>query len=427
MADYRIGELYFEIEDLLDPSPALARALSRVYESDKHQVECLCRPESPEKLVLAKASRWVLRKYPMQGYRHDISCPHHAQDRILPGKPRHVADPIVETPTGGFRYAVGASLEIKPPLHHTNDMKPQGGQTARQCKLGLVPFLQHLWDSAGLAYRNEAYWRKARGRSPDWSHCFHRLADHIDLSEIGPGKPLSDWLYLVPPFIEAKAGERRAALDAFIGQITLQQGRVANVSSLYARRGMVLGEVKGIDRNERTGSLVVHLAHFPKPIFIDRRTEEELTASHSAGVLETKRTGKARVIALLAVKRVMGGAGREYLQATEVALMPVARAYIPVETPDELVLVEHLTTEHRSFTKLLGEGRGDLKCEPNLMLTDSHFGDALPVFIQGKYASPALSALIETYKQSDTPFWVWDAAAPLSQVKLPKNRYDVNW
>ncbi|ADD45057.1 conserved hypothetical protein [Stackebrandtia nassauensis DSM 44728] len=343
----RVGNRSMSLDDLYRDRARCARILASARAEDGHAwCECNC-PQS--KLVIrCRQGVWHLARWPGDRIGHAANCPFRGIDPGLTGRAAFSESAIQESRDGvHLRIATSLTTDLgtrsKPGLgdHH------RGGGSNRH-RLTLLGLLEYLWEESRLnEYRS--------GSRLWWGRCHHALVSQVENSFLGD-QPLSEVMYVVPPFRKESAANNEATWNAFAAGLGSKNRR--------SRLGIVLGEFKDAAATSR--GYRIRLRNFRKPIFVTRKLWDTLTMRFQSA-FTSQMTAQGRQVGLWVVDK----ATRGYLRLSTAGIMATTQSWIPVDSGYELTMANALADANRSFLKPLRYQHCDVVL-PDFVITDTN-------------------------------------------------------
>lgn len=344
-------------------SPGFAEAIAHAHAAQQRP-RCICVPGGLETYVAKLNDCFVVKRMPETGHQHAPSCPHFEPSATESGLQHFLGTAIREDPVTGL-----TALRLDFSLSKSHSRGPQRQPTAIEARaagchlprLSLRGLLHHLWDQAGLTR-----WHPGFEGKRSWATVRRHLQDAAQQNVAG-GIPLSTKLYVPEPFTPADQESIRARRSAcWTRTATLQTG--------HQMLMLVIAEVKVIEPARY--AFHAWVKHVPDIGFaldgslyraVGRRFSEELSMwSASKGI---------RMVMIA----TFGVASTGVPTISRLSLMPVTQHWLPVETLDDLRLVERLVGEGRAFKKTLRYDLTRSTTASRLFLTDR--GEAaMPIY-----------------------------------------------
>ena len=305
---------------------------------------CLCTPDRPEMYLCAAGGRVFMKRMPGTGHLHDPSCVSFDAPETLTGRGRFANGAISPDGDGGTRLMLDVPLSVRAAKAAEDDQE-EGGQEdedagpdaggaikSRTRKLGLLGLLHYLWDEADLT-KHRPDWTGKRS----WS-LVHRRLEEAGMRASLRGKPLSNHLFVPPPFRAEMKDDLDRERARFMAGLAARPGRSAAL-------GIVVGTLKRVDETALGRKIVLkHLPEFPLHCdtsmagrFVDRFGDQIAMA-------DSVPDGHFVVIATFLPK------GNHGVIRT-ISGMGVTRQWIPFEDHEEVLLIKAQMS--RSFTKCL--------------------------------------------------------------------------
>ncbi len=353
---------------------------------------CLCRDPGLPLYIARAGGRFILKRMPGTGAKHDPACPSYEPPYELSGLCAVVGSAIsedFETGTTALKldFSLTKSAGRAPPAP---SVTPDKGEVRSDgTKLTLRALLHYLWDQAGFNR-----WRPGMAGKRNWAVIRKFLLEAAE-GKTSKGKALPDILYVPEMFRserEAEIAQRRASFMAR-ALATPAKGRPLL---------LVVGEVKEI-APARSGHRLV-IKHAPKfPFLLNEDIHRRLGVVFASELSLWNANPDAHLVAITTFG--LDSVGVATVEA--VALMVVTENWIPFESTNEATLIDALTRRQISFLKGL---RYNLPMSQPLASVVLHEDATTPLamFIVPNEADAAyrmtLDALIET---SAIPAWIW--------------------
>ena len=400
MSTYRITNKSVSNDD-----PQLNEILERIY-GNKERPLCLCQ-EPPIEMYVAKVNgRFLIKRMPNTGSKHELSCDSYEPPPELSGLGEVLGSAIQEHVEEGITdLKLAFSLTRRPwraaPLANGGEVDSVGTDGKR---LTLRGTLHYLWEQAGFHK-----WAPAMSGKRSW-HVIRKYLLQAGQAKFAKGQALNDLLYIPECFsLEHKDEivQRRTALMA-----KLAAGARNHSHSLM----MLIGEVKEITTARYGYKLIVkHLPDFHFTINEDMYKRLRKRFENELGLWDTTEESHLVLIGTFGVN-ITGVATLE-----EAALMVVNHEWIPVEHTYDNLLLEKLGLAKRRFAKGLRYNLGSKRPLASVVLPDSQpLGVAMyivPPDIDDEYRS----ALKELVSNSQLASWFW-VTAESDLPQLPAQR-----
>ncbi|AVU00508.1 DUF1173 family protein [Xanthomonas oryzae pv. oryzae] len=374
------------------------QSLLRSWHMSKQQVQCLCRPSSPVRLVLRKNSASgviSLARHPHTGPDHDVEC-QYSGISTSGALSRAYESGAVEDTDGFYKIRLSAGRSMSAENSGVASPEPCVRSKAglpRQGTLSCLGLLQLLWELAALnVYR------------PEWA------------SKRADKKSIAGFL------LNAAEGIRwsRASLDN-----SLQVGPALGKGGLFKHNQQVAATAK----KNRTRVIVISplvphctaqpacdfCENSPVPLVTGECIRPLLEQGHIYGLnrsfdreLNAWRKG-ALVYASLIIEPKQDGDGFKLVQ---IALMRVSPRAIPLDSDYEAEVEERLVSQSRRFDKPIRYADGD-ETLPDFRLLDVGTAPViLEVFgLKDADYNSRMQAKIIHYDNQFTPegWWSWHA------------------
>ena len=331
MRQFRIGQRILD-----DNDAGFEHALDEAYRL-KVRPLCLCQETGIPMYIAKIGDQHVVKRMPMSGPSHHPKCPSYE----LPGKLSGL-DPLLGTaiqldPASGLAaLKVGFSLsKLGNRASPTPGAGSSGGAATETNRLSLRGLLHYLWNEAELTHWT-AWWNNKR----HWWHVQQHLketAAHV----IVKGGPLGDLLFVPEPFraSDKAAIEYRRALAMAPAQPP-RTGR--------KRLMIVVGEVKEISPGHTAHKLIIK--HMPGFVFLlDDGLHKRLEARFGNELALWDANDDSHLIAIATFGLTPAGLAI----VDEMALMVVARNWVPYESLYEKILVDALARVKELSVKAL--------------------------------------------------------------------------
>ncbi|WP_037461968.1 DUF1173 domain-containing protein [Sinorhizobium fredii] len=357
--------------------------------NDKSRPLCLCQRPPVEMYIARFGDRRLVKRMPGTGAQHDVGCEHFEAPPSLSGLGDVMGRAIQDRDDGSTVLKLDFSLSKT-----GNRVAPQrsenGADTVKADagKLTLLGLFHYLWHEAELhrwmpAFRGKRGWRLVRDRLSEAAS--QKVAKQI---------PLMERLYIPEPFSPDHADAIEARRRAFTGRFRSDNSKKRDLL-------LIVGEIKEIGP-ARFGSKIT-IKHAPKfPVFIDDKAVTQLQKRFAVefALSQAYEHLHLMMIATASVNQA------DAAIVEEVSLMLVNENWIPIETVDELSLIEALTTDNRAFLKGL---RFNVRDRPlaSVLLTDLR--PPVGLYIVSAEADPNNMEIIdELAQQTQIPAWIWN-------------------
>jgi len=306
---------------------------------------CLCVPGGVPMYVARFGTRHLVKRMPLSGNRHAPGCPHYEAPEERAG---HAAGPAAAREKA---ESLRGTLTADAPAPTAEKAENATPRRANGDGFSLLRMLHELWVRAELTrwhpgFAGKRHWGVVRR---------HLLAAARRMAT--PSGPLAEHLYVPEVFSVERAEKIRERREAAWRRMLAP---AAGESPLM----FVVGELKALQPGQHRAR--AWLKHLPdRPLMLSkelaRRTERRYAAL--LGLWDAAPT----------LHMVMAGAvALDDLGAATVidaALMASSPEWISVEDAHDVVLVERLVEDRRSFKKLMGEQNHD-RPTATALLTD---------------------------------------------------------
>lgn len=388
MRRFKIAECIYE-EDRAGFDEALADAYQR-----KLRPLCLCRQPGLPMYIARIGDHHVVKRMPLSGADHDPACPSYEMEGDLSGLGAVLGSAIQLDPASGLA-ALKVSFSLSKvgsrsaPTVGAGNTDSVAGDTTR---LSLRSVLHYLWHEAELTHWT-GWWTNKRL----WWHVRRHLIEAAQQMTVKGGQ-LSDILFVPEVFRSAD----KAAIE--------QRRAVAMAPAQPPRTGprklmIVVGEVKEV-AHARTGHKLV-IKHMPGFVFLlDDGLHRRLEARFGNELTLWSASDDSHLVAIVTFG--LSPAGVAIVE--QMALMVVARNWVPYESVYEKALVDALAQVKEQSVKAL---RFNLVKEvpiASAMFQQRERPVALYIVppTSDRDYERKLSELIAT--QPDTDAWIWRPA-----------------
>ncbi|MEV0297027.1 DUF1173 family protein [Nocardia sp. NPDC050710] len=394
----RLAGRRYRLADLRADPEAYRDAFTRARSEDQHAV-CLCHPAG-RKLVIRRtqSGRHFLARWPGEAHLHATACPFYESAAEHSGRSAYAHSAIRETEDGvsirvdvALRLAVAAAAASTTPEASEREARP-GRRSATL--LGLVHW---LWEVGRLNS-----WQPSQPRRM-WRDCHAALSDRIAETTVNR-QPLSEVLYVVPPFRPETADAAAARFEQFLAGLG-PQGETAH-------RGLVLGEIRAVGHTGR-GNIRYDLCHHRRLLVASQRLHETVRARFANAYSEAARKAGGRRIGVFAIERSPGG----HAAIIDMAVMLTSPTFVPADSSHELTMTAALVAGGVAFEKPLRYDATELVL-PDFVLTDAPvttvvevWGREDPEYLARKAAKQA------HYRDRGTAVIEWSVGEPLPDLR----------
>lgn len=316
---------------------------------------CMCRPSDPRRLVVRRLpSGFYLAAWPSDGSSHAFNCRFHTDG--------HGSDLEAGT-TAPVQTASDGGLLVSTRFLET-PASPASPESAEG-----IPLEHGTWTLGGLLH---LLWAEARLNcwAPTWRRDYWRVWREVDLAatrlRTSQHATLSEHLFMPEPFRRDSQPRLRQAWNAF---------RAAVHGRSLGGPGIVLGELKSIDRGELGATLL--LRHLAEPIYITQEVlaSVDRAAGRAIAALGSAIANESRVMVLATVETAEGGG---FLKATRASALLCNSLWLPALSSYELRLADALVDQGRAFVKPLHLVE-DRRVLPDFVLQDTEPPTALEI------------------------------------------------
>jgi hypothetical protein len=375
-------------------------------------VLCLCRAEGvPMGVGHRRLPTEIYYLYPLHRLdplRHALGCPHRSPASQAQPREDGTMRPLVEVRDGYVNVELAGSLsKIDRPVDAPPRSSPRSPTVSERSptlpSASLSLLLEILWSQAALNHWTPGF----RGRR-SYNVVRRRLMDAARLIAVRR-RALHRRLYIPPTFRELD----RAAIDAELLQWL----------NLLRRRGnrQPCGFVGGLLRTLRVtdeSTSFMRLMHFPRDLRLDRATFTRLDRH----LQQASAYDDEVLLFVFAVTCLDERTG--HLVAIDATALSLNREYLPVQSMEEVVLIEMLIEGHRRFRRPLGAEY--IHAPPNTpmpctILEDRDDRLCLEIFPAMNSAGNAerLRLRRSAYAAERQAVWWWDSHAMIEPPEIP--------
>lgn len=370
---------------------------------------CDCTAEGVPVIIHQIGENFYLKRFPETGFRHRVGCKHYSPPEEISGAGELLGEAIVRNDSDNstvlkvnFSLSKGASA----PRATANASPPDTTKSAPK-KLSLKSLFDFLWDEAELTSWNP----QVKGtRNYDY------MRTHLMDAAVGKtikSEKLGDVLY-IPEFYRPENKDR----------IKIRREMVFSRIAGTKKYMLALGELKTISPS--THGFKLTMKHIPDSGFFmtekfyeklkDKFSWEiELAETNTAEKYDPNNPPQSKVIAML----LFSVNGNGYANVIEAYIATVTSDLIPYSYYQELVLINMLKSQHRTFSRCLPYNRHDGNLA-RLFLRDSEHPTAL--FIRGSDTDETIEREIKELKPKyDIDAWVWNVSEQ-DPPPLPKQK-----
>jgi hypothetical protein len=383
MADYQIrnSKLSSDSEDfesyLADAHAAKVRPL------------CMCQLVPTEMYIARFDERYLVKRMPGTGAKHDPGCEHFEPPAGLSGLGEVMGRAIQDQPDGNTLLKFDFSLSkaggrIAPkPSENTNPTVK-----AETSKLTLIGLLHLLWHDAEL-HR----WMPSFQGKRSWFSVRNRLLEAAS-KKISKKMALGERLYIPEAFNADHADDTDRRTNAFLSRYRSRNQQKRELV-------VIVGEIKDFTPSRYNTRIVIK--HAPKlNLYIDDKalTQVKKRFSTEFALKEEHEKSHMMMIATASINEANSAT------VEEVGLMLVNDNWIPCETVEELSLIEKLITDNRSFLKGL---RFNMRNKPlaSVLLTDTK--PPVGMYLLYSDSDPTYPEIIEKIERdTKIPAWIWN-------------------
>ena len=358
---------------------------------------CLCRTDQQVRLVIrCRNGRYHLATWPAGGQQHAPGCTWYRSSSSVSGRGAYAE--AITTSDEGTAIRLSTPLIVRGATATPAEVAasaPAGADEATSHRsMGPLALLHYLWEQAQLNV-----WHPDQQRS--WSSCRTLLAEQAEDCRVNR-LPLTDTLWIVPPFQREAADHVAAAWDRFLARLA----RTARTR----RRGLVLGEVREVEPTDY--GVRVKLRHQRAALFATEQLVRQAHRSYPNVFSELAGQPDRRQVVLCVVERSRAG----YPLIVDLAAMLTTTTYLPADSDYEARLADALVAAKREFVKPLRYA-GDAVF-PDFVLLDQEPHVNVEVWgVHGRESyEQRKRAKRAYYQQTGQTLLEWDVRDPLPAV-----------
>lgn len=380
---------------------------------------CLCSVNCPEMYIAHRNGSYYFAKMPETGPFHHLGCEFYQSPESETGRASY-AKGVIEDAGGMLDVKIGIPFKIHREVMKTDPSPPSNNKAGvKRSAIELLGLIHLLWE-----FSNNAKWfpqRKGKVHyTRSWSSA-HYFLNKTTERITAKGKPLSQNLYIVPPYNPTQADNVAQEFAKFIAPV-IQAGTVKaqqNKDDIVCK--LILGEVRDITPSKY--GFVVRIKNLAQPLYISENRFDRVRNSYhlACNAIESEH---ASAIAIASVTSTSSG----NLTVEKMALMPVSKAYIPFESSFELKISQMLIEQGRCFEKPMRYDSEALTL-PDFILCDAEY-PRMPFEIYGMTGNSDYdirkNQKRELYKSSNIPCWEWEPALQIEPPPFPRKRQQNN-
>jgi hypothetical protein len=395
-ATYQIGH-----QTIDGDNPAIQKALGEIHGKGGIRPICMCRNPGIEMYVSKVGDLYVIKRMPDTGSHHDTACVSYEHPSELSGLGEIIGTAIQENVDEGttalkFNFSLtklssGRASPIISSGKEKNTVKDE------EKKLTLRSTLDYLWEEAGFHK-----WSPAMDKKRNWFIIRKYLLEAAQ-NKTAKGSPLGQLLFIPETFSVDQKDQILVRRNSLLSRIMKPSGGT--------RKMMVfVGEVKEMTTSRFGYKMMIkHLPDFP--FMMSEPMYNKLMGLFEDTLTLWDAVEDSHLIAIGTFG--MNPSGFAVLE--EVGLMITNENWIPFEHRFELMLLNALTQEGRTFMKGLRYNLLSTRPFASMVLTDADPGPTAMYIVP--YESEAYSeALEQLIEDSQFPSWVW---TPMEEPKPP--------
>lgn len=397
LARYSInGSVYAETDD------SFQLALNHAH-SKKLRPMCLCRDPAIEMYIARIDGKFYVKRMPNSGRGHDPMCVSYDPPPELSGLGSVLGNAISEEgEEGGTALRVDFSLSRRPGARAA----ALGGGDSDSVKtdankLTLRSTLHYLWDQAGFNR-----WMPRMEGKRSWRVIRRHLLDAAEGKKL-KGQSLGEVLYIPEAWNKDEEADQNARRDQMTAKLIPSTGGAHTLM-------LCVGECKSLDQTAYGYKITVKHAptfgiFFNEEIYkrIKKRFEVEMALKD------------LRPDAHLMFIATFGLSVARTASLDEVSFMLCSKDYIPIETIDDVNLIEALVAHKRTFVKGLRYNVPSKAPLASAVLLDT-IGKETALYVIPPGATEVFKAGIEELRtHSNLPSFVWDVGDAPAVPALP--------
>lgn len=364
---------------------------------------CLCRDEPIPMYIARIDGRFYIKRMPNSGETHDPMCVSYEMPPELSGLGPLQGSAITEDQeNGGTTLKVAFSLTRRP----NRGAIAQSGTVSDTVKsdahkLSIRSTLHYLLHQAGFNR-----WSPRMEGKRSWAVIRRHILASAENKKV-KGQPLGDLLYVPEPWTKDQERDIKARRQQHIAKIVPSTGGTHSLM-------VYVGECKSIDQTALGYKMVVKNApDFPLLFSKDVRERIGKRFGMEFGLKESLDSSHLMFIATFSL-----GIARD-AQLDEVSFVICTKEWLPVETVDEVDLLNALVAQRRHFIKGLRYNMGGDAPMASAVLLDTTAKETA-LYVVPASASEAYRAGIEELQDgSSLPSWTWNVSTDAQVPALP--------
>lgn len=397
LARYSIGGTV-----MTDADDSFQMALNHAH-GKRERPLCLCRDQPIAMYIARIDGRFYIKRMPNSGDTHDPMCVSYEMPPELSGLGPLQGSAITEdAENGGTTLKVAFSLTRRP----NRGAIAQSGTVSDTVKsdahkLSIRSTLHYLLHQAGFNR-----WSPRMEGKRSWGVIRKHILAAAENKKV-KGQPLGDLLYIPEPWTKDHEREIKARRQQHTAKIVPSTGGTHSLM-------VFVGECKSVDQTALGYKMVVKNApDFPLVFSKDVRERIGKRFGMEFGLKESLDASHLLFIATFSL-----GVARD-AQLDEVSFVICTREWLPVETVDEVDLLNALVAQHRHFIKGLRYNTAADAPMASAVLLDSTAKETA-LYIVPAAASEAYRAGIEELQEgSSLPSWTWNVGTDAQVPALP--------
>lgn len=397
LARYSIGGTV-----MTDADDSFQMALNHAH-GKRERPLCLCRGEPIPMYIARIDGRFYIKRMPNSGDTHDPMCVSYEMPPELSGLGPLQGSAITEdAENGGTTLKVAFSLTRRP----NRGAIAQSGTVSDTVKsdahkLSIRSTLHYLLHQAGFNR-----WSPRMEGKRSWSVIRRHILAAAENKKL-KGQPLGDLLYIPEPWTKDQEREIKARRQQHTAKIVPSTGGTHSLM-------VYVGECKSVDQTALGYKMVVKNApDFPLVFSKDVRERIGKRFGMEFGLKESLDSSHLLFIATFSL-----GVARD-AQLDEVSFVICTKEWLPVETVDEVDLLNALVAQRRHFIKGLRYNTAADAPMASAVLLDSTAKETA-LYIVPAAASEAYRAGIDELQDgSSLPSWTWNVGTDAQVPALP--------
>jgi Protein of unknown function (DUF1173) len=357
---------------------------------------CLCGSPGVPMYVARLGERYILKRMPETGPKHDPGCDSYEAPYDLSGFGHVAGGAIQENVEDGvtrlrFDFSLSKTGAKAPPV--LKEQIEAGAVKTDGSKLSLRALIHYLWDQAEFNR-----WRPGMAGKRNWAVIRKFLLEAAE-GKTAKGKALSDVLFIPEMFNVERDAEIARRRIAFMSPTAASEG---------ARRSlmMLIGEVKEIAPARFGHRMVVR--HLPKfPFLLNEDVHRRLNGKFASELSLWGAMPDAHLTAVATFE--LAPTGVASIEA--ISLMVVTENWIPFENSYDATLLDALTRRRVSYLKGLRYSLASDRPLASVVLREDGTAPVAMYVVRPADDDAYRAALSELVNESEIAAWIWNASA----------------